>query len=81
MSPSRRTPRNAKNKRGKGADSCPVELGKEYKVDITEMSPDGEGIGRIKNFLVFVDGAKVGDHLKVKITTIGTMNAGATIVI
>jgi len=81
MSPSRRTPRNAKNRRGRGADNCPVELGKEYEVDITEMSPHGEGVTRIRNFLVFVDGTKSGEHLKIKITTVGSMNADAKIVV
>jgi hypothetical protein len=54
MSPSRRSPRNAKNKRGRGFGNCPVETGKEYEVDITETSPLGEGVARIKGFLVFV---------------------------
>lgn len=81
MSPHKRTPRNAKNKRGNNADNCPVELGKEYKVDITEINPDGEGVARIRNFLIFVDEAKLGDHLKVKITAISSMNADAKIVV
>jgi hypothetical protein len=50
ISPLRRSPKNAKSKRGRGADNCPVEMGKEYEVDITEMSPQGIGVARIKRF-------------------------------
>jgi predicted RNA-binding protein with TRAM domain len=80
MSPRKRSPKNAKSKRGRGVQNCPVETGKEYAVDITETSPQGEGIARIKGFLVFVGNAKPGDHLRVKITTLGPMYAGAEIV-
>ncbi len=80
MSPSRRSPRNAKNKRGRGFGNCPVETGKEYEVDITETSPLGEGVARIKGFLVFVGNAKPGEHLRIRITTLGPMDAGAEIV-
>ena len=80
MSPSKRSPRNAKSKRGRRVENCPVETGKEYEVDITETSPQGEGIARIKGFLVFVGNAKQGDHLRIKITTTGPINAGAEII-
>jgi predicted RNA-binding protein with TRAM domain len=80
MSPSKRSPKNAKSRRGRGVQNCPVQTGKEYEVDITETSPQGEGIARIKGFLVFVGNAKPGDHLRIKITTLGPMGAGAEIV-
>ena len=65
---------------GKGFKRCPVELGKEYEVDITEKSPQGEGIARIQGFVVLVANAKLGDHLKIKITRTGSMTANAEIV-
>ena len=65
---------------GKGFKRCPVELGKEYKVEITETSPQGEGIARIQGFVVLVANAKPGDHLKIKITRTGGMTANAEIV-
>jgi len=80
MSPRKRSPRNAKSKRGRGVENCPVETGKEYEVDITDTSPQGEGIARIKGFLVFIGNAKPGNHLKIKITATGPMNAEAEIV-
>ena len=41
---------------GKGFKRCPVEMGKEYEVDITETSPKGESIARIQGFVVCVVG-------------------------
>jgi len=32
----------------------PVEVGKEYEVDITEISRKGDGIARVQGFIVFV---------------------------
>jgi len=78
ISPKKRTPRNAKSKRGRG-DDCPVELGKEYEVDITETGPHGEGITRIKGFFIFVANAKLGDHVRVKVTKIEAMSGEAEI--
>jgi len=49
-------------------------------VDITEKSPQGEGIARIQGFVVLVANAKLGDHLKIKITRTGSMTANAEIV-
>jgi predicted RNA-binding protein with TRAM domain len=80
MSPKKRSPRNAKNKRGRGIENLPVKLGKEYEVDITETSPNGEGIARIKGFLIFIPNKKPGDHVKVKITRLYSMNADAEVV-
>ena len=65
---------------GKGFKRCPVEMGKEYEVEITETSPQGEGIARIQGFMVRVANAKLGDHLKIKITRTGGMTANAEIV-
>ena len=65
---------------GKGFKRCPVEMGKQYEVEITEMSPQGEGVARIQGFVIFIADAKPGDHAKIKITKIGGMNAKAEIV-
>ena len=46
---------------------------------ISEISPHGEGIGRVKGFLVFISNAKRGDHVKVKITNIDSVSAYAEI--
>jgi predicted RNA-binding protein with TRAM domain len=44
------------------------------------MSPNGEGIAKIKGFLVFIGNAKLNDHLKVKITHLESGCADAQIV-
>ena len=78
MSPKKRSPRNAKNKRGRG--NIPVDLGTEYQVDVVEMSPNGEGVARVKGYMLFVAGGKVGDHVKVKIVRVDSVSADAEIV-
>jgi predicted RNA-binding protein with TRAM domain len=65
---------------GKGFKRCPVEMGKEYEVDITEMSRQTEGIAKIQGFVILVDNAKPGDHVKIRITRIGGMTANAEVV-
>ena len=60
---------------------APVEMGKEYEADITEMSRRGDsGIARIQGFVIFVSGTKSGDHVKFKITKIGGRYATAEII-
>ncbi len=76
ISPKKRSPRNAKNKRGRGFE-CPVELGAEYEVDIVDLSPNGEGIAKIKGYSIFVRGAKPKDHVKVKIIKLDSVCADA----
>jgi len=80
MSPKKRSPRNAKSKRGRDSGNVPVELGKEYKVDITEMSPNGEGVARIRGFIIFVANGTLGNNAKVKINRVDSMSANAEIV-
>ena len=58
----------------------PVEIGKEYNLQVTERSDRGDGIARIQRFVVFVKNGKVGDNVKVKITSIGNRFAIGEIV-
>ncbi|MGZ4850893.1 MAG: TRAM domain-containing protein [Candidatus Bathyarchaeia archaeon] len=78
MSPKKRAPRNAKN-RGKGID-YPFDLDEEFEVDVIDMSPNGEGIAKIKGFPIFISNAKLNEHLKIKITNIMSGCADAQIV-
>ena len=59
---------------------APVEEGKEYEADITELSRRGDGIAKIEGFVIFVSGAKTGDHVKFKVTRVGRRFAEAEIV-
>ncbi len=45
----------------------PVEPGKHYVIDIENMGNNGEGIGRVEGFTVFVEDAVPGDRAKVVI--------------
>lgn len=58
----------------------PVEIGKEYDVEITEMSRRGEGIARIKGLVVFVPNAKTGDKVKIRVTRISRRFCEAEVV-
>jgi|GEM_PF-557705 predicted RNA-binding protein with TRAM domain len=75
----KRAPRNAKNKRGKGIN-YPIKIGEEYEVDIVDMSPNGQGIARIKGFPIFISDAKPNEHLKIKITNLTSGCADAQII-
>lgn len=59
----------------------PVEVGKEYEVDITDISRQGDGIARVQGFVIFVQNGKVGNNIKVKITQVGDRSAKATIIV
>jgi len=43
------------------------------------MSPNGEGIARVKGFPVLIGDVKLGDHVKVKITYVDSVSADAEI--
>ena len=76
----KKSQRYAKKRRKFFDKKCPVEIGDEYKVNITEITPNGVGIGRVKGFLILVNNTKPGDHIKVKITQTFSMDAEAEIV-
>ena len=46
----------------------PVKVGEEYDVEINEVGSKGDGIARVKNFVVFVADVKKGEkaHIKIK---------------
>ena len=75
----KKSQRNAKNQRRRSA-KCPVEIGSEYEVKITGVTPNGAGITKVKGFMVLVNGAKSGDNLKVRITQTDPLNAEAEII-
>src|SRR5437870_13540366 len=58
----------------------PVEAGKEYDVQITEISRKGDGIARIQGFVIFVKNGKVGQNAKIRVMQVGNRFATAEIV-
>ena len=59
---------------------APVKEGEEYEADITELSRRGDGIAKIEGFVIFVSGAKKGDHVKFRVTRVARRFAAAEIV-
>ena len=50
---------------------CPVELGDELEVNITDLSPSGDGMSKIQGYIIMVPKAKPRDRVKIKITQVG----------
>jgi predicted RNA-binding protein with TRAM domain len=59
---------------------APVEVGKEYDVEITEISRRGDGIAKIENFVIFVAGSKAGQKAKIKVVDVAPRFAKAEII-
>ena len=57
-----------------------MEIGEEFEVDIFDVAPNGEGVAKIKEFVVFVKGAKLNEHVKIRITALVSGSADAEIV-
>ena len=49
-------------------DATQLKVGKEYEVDITELSRHGDGVARIHDCIVFVKGGHIGEQIKIMIT-------------
>jgi predicted RNA-binding protein with TRAM domain len=58
----------------------PVEVDKEYDVEIQEMSRRGEGIARIQGLVVFVPNTQNGDHVKIRVIRVSRRFAEAEVV-
>ena len=50
----------------------PVELDKEYEAEIEDISRRGDGIAKIQGFIIFVPNTKQGQHVRFKITRVGS---------
>jgi len=48
----------------------PVEEGKIYEVTIDAQGAKGDGIAHVEGFVIFVSNASVGEHVKVKVTSV-----------
>ncbi len=48
----------------------PVKVGERYKVKIEALGKGGDGIARIKGFVVFVPNTKVGDEVEIVINSV-----------
>ena len=50
----------------------PVELDKEYEAKISDASKRGDGSTKIGGFIIFVLNTKQGQHVRFKITNVGS---------
>ncbi|MBI2665049.1 TRAM domain-containing protein [Candidatus Woesearchaeota archaeon] len=48
----------------------PVNVGDTYDVEIESVGGKGDGIARIKGFVLFVPKVKKGDQVKIKVTKV-----------
>ncbi len=55
---------------GGGRSFAPVNVGDELELKIEAVGEKGDGIAKIKGFVIFVPNAKQGETVKVKITKV-----------
>lgn len=48
-------------------DFIPVRVGEELEVDIEGLGEKGDGIARVKGFVLFVPGTNVGEKVKIRV--------------
>lgn len=53
-----------------GKRIAPVTVGSTYDVKIEDIAREGDGIARIQGFVIFVPNTKVGDEVKIKVSTV-----------
>ncbi len=49
---------------------APVREGETYEVSINAVGEKGDGIAKVKGFVLFVPGVKKGDYVKIKIAKV-----------
>ena len=59
---------------------CPVELGQELEVNITDLCPSGDGKSKIQGYVIVVPKAKPRDRVKVRLTQVGEKSAVGEII-
>ncbi len=54
----------------RGGGFAPVHVGEEVDVKIEAVGEKGDGIAKVKGFVLFVPNTKQGDEVKVKVTKV-----------
>jgi predicted RNA-binding protein with TRAM domain len=54
---------------------CPVELGQELEVNITDICPSGDGMSIIQGYVIVVPKAKPREIVKIRVTKVGEKTA------
>lgn len=55
---------------GSSKPPAPIREGEELSVKIEGVGSSGDGLARVKGFIVFVPGTKVDDEVRVRITKV-----------
>ena len=56
--------------RDRFGETAPVKVGERYTVKIESIGKGGDGIARIKGFVVFVPNTKVGQEVEIVINSV-----------
>ena len=64
------TTRQERTREGSSKPPPPIKEGEEFSVKIEGVGSSGDGLARVKGFIVFVPGTKVDDEVKVRITKV-----------
>jgi len=59
--------RQERTREGSSKPPPPIKEGEEFSVKIEGVGSSGDGLARVKGFIVFVPGTKVDDEVKVRI--------------
>lgn len=51
-------------------NQAPVSVGETYEVHINAVGGKGDGIAKVKGFVLFVPGVRKGDFVKVRVTKV-----------
>ncbi len=65
--------------RTRGPTRSPVNVGDIIEVEIVELSRRGDGIARVRGFIIFVPNTKPGDRVRVRIKRVGKTYAVAEV--
>ena len=63
-----------------GGFEKPVKEGEEYDVEISEVGSRGDGIAKIKNFIIFVPGTQKGEKVRIRISQVKAKSAVGEVV-
>ena len=50
--------------------SAPVETGETYEVTIEDIAKEGDGIARVKGFVIFVPNTKIGENVTIRVNKV-----------
>ncbi|MBN1386782.1 TRAM domain-containing protein [Candidatus Woesearchaeota archaeon] len=55
---------------GSFSGGAPVQIGEEVDAKIEAVGAKGDGIARVKGFVIFVPGVNAGDEVRIRITKV-----------